>query len=48
MVLGRDGKQVLDDEGYEICCGHGRPVDLDDEETDNDGTECSEAGAVAQ
>jgi hypothetical protein len=31
-VLGRDGKQVLDADGYEIDCDHGRPVDLDDDE----------------
>jgi hypothetical protein len=33
MVLGRDGKQVADSEGYEIWCRHGKPVDLDDDET---------------
>jgi hypothetical protein len=32
QVLGRDGKQVLDSEGYEIWCRHGRPVDWDDDE----------------
>jgi hypothetical protein len=32
MVLGRDGKHVLDSEGYEIWCRHGRPVDADDDE----------------
>lgn len=30
-VLGRNGKVVLDDDGRELACRHGRPVDLDDE-----------------
>ena len=32
MVLGRDGKRVLESDGYEIWCRHGKPVDLDDED----------------
>jgi hypothetical protein len=31
-VLGRDGKQVHDADGYDLDCRHGRPVDLDDDE----------------
>jgi len=31
-VLGRDGKNVLDADGYELACRHGRPVDVDDDE----------------
>jgi hypothetical protein len=33
-VLGRDGKQVLDWDGDELDCRHGRPVDLDGDEPD--------------
>jgi hypothetical protein len=32
VVLGRDGQRVLDADGYEIDCRHGRHVDLDDDE----------------
>jgi hypothetical protein len=35
-VLGRDGERVLDSDGYDLDCRHGRPVDLDDVDYDED------------
>jgi hypothetical protein len=32
------GKQVLDYDGHEIWCHHGKPVDSDDDEDDEDET----------
>ena len=35
-VLGTDGKQVLDHEGHEIWCYHGKPDDSEDDEDSDD------------
>jgi hypothetical protein len=34
LVLGRDGKPILDSNGYELHCRHGQPVELDDQGVD--------------